>query len=519
MSVLRELAVKLGLDVDEASFTAGALAAEAIEKGLEAIVDVAKDVAKEFVSVVKESVELTERLELTSQSLGLTTDALQELTYAGSLTGIQMDEMGLAIGLLSRNMNAAAKGGDEQAKAFAKLGVHVKGADGKLRSADEVIGDVADKFAKMPDGAEKTALALELFGRSGKRMIPLLNKGSDGLAAMRQEAHELGLVLDEDVIKQGVEVEHNFKRLEALWSGIKNKAGATLFPVLKQLTDSAVSWVKANKDLIKQKIASVFQAIAWAGRRLLDVVDVLRGSFKLLWDIVSGVVQFGFHVLLDVLNQIGPVGRAAAIAFGIGWAIAAAPLLALAVALGGVLLLLNSIQRWREGKDSLFGDWMKSLDEWKKEKADDPWFVVAIKTFVDKMEKALQLIKDFQDAMGIVSPKSVDQRAGMNKGEQASATWAQTSIAARAQVEAGLPLSGPQRAALQAHGINPEGYIQHYSPNLGPVATPAPQPIYQSLSPTYYITPAQGVSPEAVRDAIDQHHDAMMEEAAAALGN
>ena len=67
-------------------------------------------------------------------------------------------------------------------EAFQKLGIEFQKSDGTLRSATDVLKDLADIVAKMPDGAEKTALGNELMGKSWKELIPLLNEGSAGLA-------------------------------------------------------------------------------------------------------------------------------------------------------------------------------------------------------------------------------------------------------------------------------------------------------------------------------------------------
>ncbi len=163
--VVRELAIKLGLDVDEKGFTAAQVA---IKRFTEKLVDKGVELAERFAESVKGAVEYGDKIKKTSQSIGIATDALQELQYAGSLADLSAEEMSQSIGILSRKMLEAKNGSEEAGKAFKGIEFQ-KG--GKLLATDEVLGNIADKFEKMPDGAEKTAMAMQLFGRAGKQMI------------------------------------------------------------------------------------------------------------------------------------------------------------------------------------------------------------------------------------------------------------------------------------------------------------------------------------------------------------
>lgn len=514
-NVLRELAVSLGLEVDEASFAKGELFAKAVEFGLEKLVEVGKEAVEFFIDIAKESVVAADEIDKTAQSLGLTTTSLQELTYAGGLAGVTVEEMGMSIGLLSRNLVQAVKGSDEQAKLFSKLGIKVKDADGKIRSADDVLGDVAEKFKTMPDGAEKTATALELLGRGGKKMIPLLNGGAEGLADMRKEAQELGVVLDEETVKQGAEIKDNVERLTALWEGIKRRAGATIFPVLKRLTDGAIAWVKVNKDVIKQKIEVVLKLVARAAELAARGLEVMYGAGKLLYDGLSALVHGALDLVLNYLELIGPAGRTAAIIFGAAWLVAEAPILAIAAAIGGVLLVLNSIQRWREGKDSLFGDWMKQLDEWRKPSENDVWWVRGLKETVDLLHQAIKLAEDWNVLMGKDKP-AVSHATDADRAQASAAKSANKGKFLQA-LAGGLP--GLYTYANDADtGVDVRPAASPYVPTLPPGqgVTRASGGGVSNVN-HFYITPPNGVSTSDVADMVQQRLDAQNEAAAAHL--
>ena len=135
-----------------------------------------------FVSMSTEALKSMDDLTKLAQSTGVAVEQLSALTYAADLSGVSQDQLGTAFVRLSRNISDANQGIGEAQKGFDALGISVKNADGTLKSADTVLGEVAGKFATFADSTEKTALAVNLFGRSGADLIPLLNAGSEGIA-------------------------------------------------------------------------------------------------------------------------------------------------------------------------------------------------------------------------------------------------------------------------------------------------------------------------------------------------
>jgi len=92
-------------------------------------------------------------------------------------------------------MLAAAQGSSSMKDKFGLMHVSFQNSDKTLRNTTSVLEDLADRFHGMPDGPTKTALALQLLGRSGKEMIPLLNEGGESIRSMVEEAKQLGLVI------------------------------------------------------------------------------------------------------------------------------------------------------------------------------------------------------------------------------------------------------------------------------------------------------------------------------------
>lgn len=126
---------------------------------------------------------------------GATAEDASKLRYAAKSVGLDANVLAKGLGLFNKNL--AGKGAAKFAETLDKMGVKTKGMDGKLRPSLDILTDISEQFHNMPDGPEKTAKAMELFGKSGTQLLPFLNKGKEGLAETAKEAEKLGLVLGE----------------------------------------------------------------------------------------------------------------------------------------------------------------------------------------------------------------------------------------------------------------------------------------------------------------------------------
>lgn len=210
-----------------------------------------------------------------AQAIGVPVDDLSRLAYAADLSGVSVEDLGKAVKRLSAGMYEAsqnATGG--AADAFRALGVDVADTEGRMRSASSVITDLAGRFALMPDGVEKTALAMKVFGKSGADMIPLLNSGSDGLRDMYAEAERLGIVLDEETAKAAERFNDNLTRLGKTKDGIVTKITAGMLPALEDLSSGMVTAAK-DSDLLR----GTGHALGWTLKALASVALATGGTF------------------------------------------------------------------------------------------------------------------------------------------------------------------------------------------------------------------------------------------------
>lgn len=221
------------------------------------------------VAAIKSAVNEMDNLSKTAQKIGVTTESLSKLQYAAKLADVSVGELQMGMTQLIKAQYDAANGSKQNALAFEKLGVTYVDASGKLRNADAVMSDIAEAFAHMRDGADKTALAVDIFGRSGANMIPLLNSGAQGLREAGDEAERFGVVISTKAGKEAEEFNDQLTRMGTIIDGVKKQAAIELMPILLRLADPVLSGLSAATlasargfDVMTQSMVGLGEAIA-----------------------------------------------------------------------------------------------------------------------------------------------------------------------------------------------------------------------------------------------------------------
>lgn len=229
------------------------------------------------------AVNAADRLDELSARYDISTEKLSALGYAAKMTGGDLESLAGVIPKFSKNVAEAADASSKMGGVFAALGVSVKDADGGLRNFEDLLPEIADKFRSLDDSTTETALAMELFGRSGAEFLEFLNLGSEGLQTMEDRARELGIVIDTETASKAAQFKDRVDDLKAATQGWFTQIAAELLPTLTDLTTELTDFVKEGGDAvtIADSIASSLRDIADAIRflgSLSDVFDRIRGG-------------------------------------------------------------------------------------------------------------------------------------------------------------------------------------------------------------------------------------------------
>lgn len=278
MTVVRELIALLSLEADAASFEEAESLVGAVEAGLAMVGAAAAAAAAAITAMVDEAGMLADL----SDQLGLDAERLQELGAAAELNSVSFDGFAATLRGLAKNAKEAIEGNEALAKSFKDAGVDLKGADGKLRPLDDILLQVAARIATMPAGAERAALAMDLLGKQGATLIPMLKDGPEGIARLAAEARDLGAVMSADTVNAADELGDTLDRLSLATKGLRNLVGAPLLQPVLELAQGLLAWVRANREVIASSIERVVRFTAASIRMLLQVASPLARLLKVL---------------------------------------------------------------------------------------------------------------------------------------------------------------------------------------------------------------------------------------------
>ena len=143
-----------------------------------------------FVGLVKGAIDSADAFGKMSDQTGIAANTLQAYVNAGKLAGVSQETIDKGLRRLAQSMREADQGVATYKDSFDALGISVRTVDGQFKTNQQVLGEVADKFSQMENGATKAAIAMEIFGRSGASLINLLNGGAASLEEFNYEVSE-----------------------------------------------------------------------------------------------------------------------------------------------------------------------------------------------------------------------------------------------------------------------------------------------------------------------------------------
>jgi len=244
---------------------------------------------------VNKSIQHADDLGKMAQAIGLTTEQLSSLEYAAKLSNVSLDELRVSFQKFDKAIYDGAKGSQEQKEAFRILGVSITDAAGNVRNNYDVFMSTAEALSKIENSAQKTALAMVLFGKSGAAMLPLLNGGKAGLQDLTKEAERMGLIISGSTAKSAEIFNDNMTRLSQNTQGLINKFTEGMLPTLAKFYEE----VKSS--------SSALEAFKLAGEGVANTLVAIANS---LTAGPIGIFAKAFKVVPDMFNAAasGPVG-------------------------------------------------------------------------------------------------------------------------------------------------------------------------------------------------------------------
>ncbi|MDK2124147.1 hypothetical protein [Parachitinimonas caeni] len=281
---------------------------ETVKNGLLGLVAVLT--ASSFASWIKSAIDAADSLNDLAERTGIAADRLSALDYAAILSDTSLDGLRGGLRGLAKNLAEIDDPGSDLAATFRTLGIATRDAGGQLRPTDQLLLQLADKFAGYQDGARKSALAMQIFGKSGEDLIPFLNRGADGIQALTAEAQSLGISFSGETISQAGDFNDQLDKLELASRGLAVRIGGELLPALTAFNAVLLDNLSATGSLRQQldglqgasNLRELFNDL---GRGVMVLADVLL----VLVEVVKAVGQSFQVVFLEIQTAVQGVVR------------------------------------------------------------------------------------------------------------------------------------------------------------------------------------------------------------------
>lgn len=249
----------------------------------------------------------------TSAKLGIGTDALQQWGFAAKLSGVEAGELDKSLTVLQKNIAKNAANGARTGGPFATLGVQLRDAKGEMRETTDILQDTGLAIAKLKSPAERTAAAMEIFGKSGAKLNPLFADGEEGLRKYLAELDRAGGGISADAIAQLDNLGDEMDRFEMATTSAKVKVLGAFMPMLTRLTRGAADWLggitKTREGVEMLGTAMTTMAVAGVGAALafvgpwLPAITGFTFLGLLVQDFIVGL-QGGESEIGDIIKQL-----------------------------------------------------------------------------------------------------------------------------------------------------------------------------------------------------------------------
>ena len=268
---------------------------EGIKKGFQLVVEAAKKIGSAMVDAAKGAAEYADSVMTLSTQTGIATDKLQAYQYMADLTDTSVETITGSMKKLTANMFSAQNGSGAAAEAFKEFGVSVTDADGNLRNADDVFGELIDKLGDYEEGTERDAMAMKIFGKSAQDLNPLIAAGSEKIAELTQEAQTMGAVMSGEDLESLSKVQDAFDRLSKVGDSLKNRLGLVLgefiLPELEQFV-SLAQGVAAGTTSFEEfgtKVGEILESLV--DKMAEGLPKVLDFAVEVITSLVSGLMK------------------------------------------------------------------------------------------------------------------------------------------------------------------------------------------------------------------------------------
>lgn len=286
-----------------------------------------------------------DQLDKMSQRTGFSVESLSALGFAAEQSGADLETLEKGIRSMQRSILDAGRGLSTQVEALKKLGLQYR--DLKNLSPEDQFLLIADRIADVDDPTTRAALSMQLLGRAGQQLIPMLSGGSEGIQELVKQARDLGIVVSTDAAKSAAELTDTLNITRRVTKALVFEVGGALAPNLikaanatTSVVSGAAKWVKQNRQLVATVFTVAGLAVS-AGAAIIGIGIAAQVTAFAVGGLVSIMAAAGTVIGLvgaGLAALLSPVALVSAAVIGLG-----ALILSQATDIGGIADTIVSV--------------------------------------------------------------------------------------------------------------------------------------------------------------------------------
>ena len=253
-----------------------------------------------------------------SERTGFSTEALSELGYAAKQSGTDLATLEKSVKKMNSLIYDAGQGSQNARDNLNKLGLSYSRL--KKLSPEEQFLTIAERLGNIKDAGSRSAMTMQIFGKSADSLIPLINSGAKGISEMREEARRLGVSMSTTDAQAATTLGDAMTRLRESMKSVAVHIGAALAPILTDLTEQftffatgVIETIKANRELIVT-IAKLTAVVGIASAAFFGLGTAISAIGKTI-SAIAAAVAVVFKVIAVVFKVIAFVASVASFKF------------------------------------------------------------------------------------------------------------------------------------------------------------------------------------------------------------
>lgn len=197
--------------------------------------------------------------------INFSTRTLSGLETAAHTAGSSLDGLVTALGIFDRNLESAAQGEKRLSELFKGLKIDVTDNEKAFRQ-------MADVLFKLGGTGQQTALAMEVFGRSGKDVLGIIKAADGNVEAFIKSMEELGIVIGEDAVKAADKFDRQITVVKAQIAAVIRQLGEEFIPMVTAAASNLSNWLKANQGEIRKTITEIGNLV----KTIVGLADLIQ---------------------------------------------------------------------------------------------------------------------------------------------------------------------------------------------------------------------------------------------------